>query len=182
MSINFNQTLIAKKGFTLIELLVVTAIIGVLAIISATVFNSILRSQNKTTIVNEIRQNGNLVIDKFERDIRGASKVTCIEDMTVDPPTSCSSTQGSIIMITPTTGNKFFWYCTADQLVRDGESLLNRDPRGGVKTVDCNFNVTSSRPQLVLFHFTLEQRNVAEKAELQSEGEFQTTISTRNYQ
>ena len=182
MSINFNQTLIAKKGFTLIELLVVTAIIGVLAIISATVFNSILRSQNKTTIVNEIRQNGNLVIDKFERDIRGASRITCVTDpITLDP---CPSTEGTIINVIPSAGAPFLWYCNGEDLQRAGANLLNRNERGGVKLVSfsCSFNVTTSNPQLVYFEFTLEQRNTTDKSEFKSEGDFRTTISTRNYQ
>lgn len=168
MGINFRKMVRAKKGFTLIELLVVTAIIGVLAIISAIVFNSILRSQNKTTIVNEVRQNGNLVIDKFERDIRGARFIEFDEDD--DEIITVQSVNSSIV-----------WLCDGDNLLRRGENLLNRDPHGGVKLVDCRFNVTSSQPQLVLFNFTLEQRNQAQKAEFESKVEFQTTISTRAY-
>ena len=63
-------------GFTLIELLVVTAILGILVGISSTVFVGILRSQNKTNATNEVRQNANLAIDLFERDIRSASSIT----------------------------------------------------------------------------------------------------------
>jgi prepilin-type N-terminal cleavage/methylation domain-containing protein len=68
----------SRKGFTLIELLVVTAIIGILIGISTTVFIGVLRSQNKTNVTNEVRQNAIHALDLFERDVRSADSVTPI--------------------------------------------------------------------------------------------------------
>ena len=64
-----------KKGFTLLELLVVTAILGILIGVASNVFLAVLRSQNKTTITNEVRQNATHLIDLFERDVRSAESV-----------------------------------------------------------------------------------------------------------
>lgn len=64
----------AQEGFTLIEILVVTVILGLLLTVAANVFISILGSQNKTSLLAEIRQNASLVIDTFERDVRSAQR------------------------------------------------------------------------------------------------------------
>src|SRR3989344_6673611 len=70
------QKLFKQSGFTLIEILVVTVILGILLTVSANVFITILRNQNKTALVTEIRQNASVVLDTFERDVRSASGAT----------------------------------------------------------------------------------------------------------
>ena len=81
----------SENGFTLIELLVVTAVMGVLAIVSATIISNVLRSQNKTNVTNEVRQNGDLVISKFERDVKQAESVEFLP-----PPPGLSVTLSAV--------------------------------------------------------------------------------------
>ncbi len=178
---------LSKKGFTLIELLVVTAIIGVLAIVSATVFNTILSAQNKTAIVNEIRQNGNIIIDKLDRDIKQASRVCATSELLVG---GCGGTDTSI---TVTLDTNIVWSCdpAGESFIRDSVSVTNSDSRSGVRIAasppsdghpQCQFTVTDpslSPTQIIEARFTLEQRNPSNRAELQSQVPFQVTVGTR---
>lgn len=164
---------LSKKGFTLIELLVVTAIIGILAIVSATIFSSILRSQNKIGIINEVRQNGNIVIDKFDRDVKQSISIT--------PP----GVSTKIIMNTHDSGT-VEWECVggaALTITRNTENVINVDSIGGVQLVPgrCEFNVSGpSRTQIVKFDFDLEQRtDITGKSELTTRVPFEVTIGTR---
>ena len=142
----------SRTGFTLIELLVVTAIIGVLAVVSATIFSSILKSQNKTTIINEARQNGNILIDKFERDVRQANNI---------PDNSTDTKKVTIVL---DEGN-VVWKCddsiTPKNITRDDVPLLNQDSISGIEqTSVCEFTVLrTANSQLVTFKFDLKQRN-----------------------
>lgn len=166
-----------SKGFTLIELLVVTAIVGVLAVLSATVFNSILKSQNKTAVINEARQNGDLAMDKFERDIKQASNVT---------PIGITTTVVTIDL----DGPDAIWRCDdpiVGEITRDYNgsvgSVLNRDSITGIKLIagSCKFIVRGTgQSQLVTWEFDLTQRRTsAGKAEFEIKVPFRTSVGTR---
>src|SRR3990172_5764494 len=118
-------TPISKKGFTLLELLVVTAILGILIGVASNVFLAVLRSQNKTTITNEVRQNATLLIDLFERDVRSAEDVvvTGVNQITLN-----YSGDTSVV-----------WECDDTVLAgenrrftRNGEVVTNAEPITGV--------------------------------------------------
>lgn len=162
-----------KRGFTLIELLVSTAVIGVLAVVSATIFNSILRSQNKTAIINEVRQNGNLVIDKFERDVKQAQSISPIGGPYTD--VTLETSEGNIV-----------WNCSTAQFTRNTISIINTDAVRGVQ-VDagsCIFTVTPSSPvgsQIVTLEFTLTQITSTGKSELEASVRFRVTVGTRSF-
>lgn len=173
-------------GFTLIELLVVSALIGFLAVMSSTILSSILRSQNKTTIINEVRQNGNIVIDKFERDVKQAKEISPIGS-------------GTNVTLTLYDGTPVTWDCSGSNFTRDPDgsgllapvSVTNSDLINGVQvnhTVanDCDFTVTGSSgggtPQLVQLIFTLEQgASAPSRAEFEASVEFEVTVGTRAY-
>jgi len=176
------QEIVYEKGFTLIELLVVTAVMGVLAVVSATIISNVLRSQNKTNVINEVRQNGDLVIDKFERDVKQASQV-CRTGFT--PPNCGGSSQSITLSIESDT---VVWICNTGTgaFTRDGLSVLSTDPVSGVRVVNnCSFTVTGNAapgtPQIVKLDFTLEQRNTAGASELQARVPFSVTVGTRAY-
>ena len=174
-----------NKGFTLVELLVVTAVIGVLGVLSATLISSILRSQNKTAIINEVRQNGDLVISKFERDVKQSSGISITG--AACPPT-CT---GTSVTLTTYQGTDIIWVCTpaaapADGgFTRNGTSVINEDSDNGVSVSVCGFTLQSSAganiPQIVRLQFTLEQRSDVQRAEYQVREPFQVTAGTRAY-
>ena len=197
-------------GFTLIELLVVTAILGIMVGISSTVFVGILRSQNKTNATNEVRQNANLAIDLFERDIRSASVVTGLDgSLDLTPDTSAAGLGFNGILVELQDGSEIKWYCaTTDTfsgnvaIIRDTddshepnwlpggnsteEYITNVDPKSGVNMVcgdgtDGAFIVTGTNNQLVTLEFTAKQGVAAPaRNDYQIELKFLTTLGIRN--
>lgn len=163
-----------NKGFTLIELLVVTAVIGVLGIISASLISSIIRTQNKTAIINEVRQNGDLVISKIERDIKQSESVEVL------------SANG--VRLNLYAGSPVDWTCdtAAGSFERAGVSVINTDEDNGVWVSACAFTVnpsawTSGSTQIVTLRFTLQQRSSVLRSEYQVNETFQVTAGTRAY-
>ena len=187
------------KGFTLVELLVVTAVMGVLGVLSATLISSILRSQNKTTIINEARQNGNLVIDKFERDVKQSAEVCPVDLLAVPPGPNCAISTSTSVALTTYDGTTIVWDCQATSFKR-GQGLdyaaastpanmmdvTNSDVVNGVAVASCSFTVLpkagSNIPQIVTLNFFLTQGSGAPgKAEFQINEQFEVTVGTRAY-
>ncbi len=117
----------SQKGFTLIELLVVTAILGILIGISTTVFIGILRSQNKTNVTNEVRQNAIHAIDLFERDVRDADNI--------------SSSGPNTVTITKPDLTEITWVCT--DATGGNNGLFTRTVNGGTPEEITNTNKTA---------------------------------------
>ena len=115
-------------GFTLIELLVVTAILGILVGISSSVFVGILRSQNKTNATNEVRQNANLAIDLFERDIRSAQQISVIAGPPppLIPNTNFGTKYNGILVVLHD-GSEIRWYCDTTDTSFSGNGAIFRD-------------------------------------------------------
>src|SRR4030043_1109065 len=152
-----NWRIFNKKslGFTLIELLVTTAILGFLAIVSAVIVSAVIKSQNKTEIINEVRGNGDLVIAKLERDVKGASVINFNPML---PRRITLDFEGSPAVV---------WDCNGFDFLRDGRTVTNNDPVRGVQLktaplVDrCSFTVTPKNPgvpQIATLNFILIQR------------------------
>src|SRR4030042_6399725 len=149
-------------GFTLIELLVATAILGFLAIVSAVIVSSVIKSQNKTEIINEVRGNGDLVIAKFERDVKGASLITrnTARRVTLDYEAA----------------PQVVWRCDIGFNFRRNADIINTtDPIRGVQLLAnpnpvCDFQVTPktpNTPQIVTLQFSLIQRSTTQRQEFQ---------------
>jgi prepilin-type N-terminal cleavage/methylation domain-containing protein len=170
------KNLISKqRGFTLIELLITTLVMGLLAVVSANIISSVLKSQNKTTMVNEIRQNGDLVISKFERDVKQAQRVTT----PVPGPGPHTSVTLDI------DGTNVVWDCVT-QFTRDTIVVTNDDTITGVSVATCDFHVSGTPgtgiPQIVRLVFNLEQATGApQKAEFDINEPFDVTVGTRAY-
>jgi len=67
-----------QQGFSLLEMLVVIAIIGVIAGVTSDMFMQIIKAQNKGNVVTEIKQNGDLILNKIERAVRNAEEISFI--------------------------------------------------------------------------------------------------------
>lgn len=68
-----------KKGFTLIELLIVVSIMAILGVIFTNILIESLRGRNKVNAINQVKQNGQVVLDKLSNEIRSAEKVVCVD-------------------------------------------------------------------------------------------------------
>ncbi len=58
------------KGFTLIEALIVVGIIGVTVAIGTDLLTSVIKTSNKATVVNQLKQNVTSTVDEIERAVR----------------------------------------------------------------------------------------------------------------
>src|SRR3989344_1028540 len=65
------------KGFTLIELLVVLGILAAAVGASMIFLTSVLKGTNQANVTAEVKQNGQVVLDSLEKQIRGATDVEC---------------------------------------------------------------------------------------------------------
>lgn len=81
-----------KKGFTLMEILIATGIVAGLSIVIVQLFLSTVRSNAKTEIIKETKQNGDFALSVMERMIRNATSVTSTCDGTA---------QNSITFVNP---------------------------------------------------------------------------------
>ncbi|MFZ2663992.1 MAG: prepilin-type N-terminal cleavage/methylation domain-containing protein [Patescibacteria group bacterium] len=61
-----------QEGFTLIELLLVVALLAVSIGVTNDILISLIRSNNKTQVMNEIEQQSNFVSLKIEKELRNA--------------------------------------------------------------------------------------------------------------
>lgn len=72
----------SKEGFTLIEILVVVSLVAIVGLILTNSLVQTLRGEGKTKIINQVKQNGQVVLDKLTNEIRQAKGVICINTNT----------------------------------------------------------------------------------------------------
>lgn len=70
------------KGFTIVELLVVVVIMVIMGVIFTDILIESLRGRNKVNVINQVKQNGQVVLDKLSNEIRSAEKVVCVDKFT----------------------------------------------------------------------------------------------------
>lgn len=68
-----------SKGFTVIELLVVISITIILGIIFTNILIDTLNGRNKVKAINQVKQNGQVVLDQLSNEIRNADGVVCVD-------------------------------------------------------------------------------------------------------
>lgn len=68
----------ANNGFTLTELLVAVVIMVVIGVVFTNFLIESLRGRNKVSAINQIKQNGQVVMDQLSNEIRGAEQVICV--------------------------------------------------------------------------------------------------------
>lgn len=177
--LTYHQITKNLPGFTLLEILVVMAILGILIGVASSVFISVLRSQNKTQVINEVRQNADLVINLIERDVRDASNLS--------PPS------GNTLTITRDSGD-IIWTCVPEGANNNGhftrdigsgpETVTNDDTLRGV-SVDCTggvFDVTGSTSFIVRVRFSMNQGvDAPTRNDFNINLPFETTVGTRSF-
>ena len=184
-----------RNGFTLIELLIVTAVVSVLAVLSAQIVVSVLRSQNKTAAINNVRQNGDHVLNAIERDIRQS------ESIRYAWPGYPFFTAIKLVIATSSGTATVVWAC---KTVAGGPRYIGRqvgsgplipvrsnDPDTGTDVETCAevFRISPEPmpitdlvlpPWRVKISFDLENaRNLPDISELKANQHFQATFSSR---
>lgn len=137
------------SGFTLIELVLVVALLTIAVGISSDIIISLVRSYNKTQVINELEQSANFVLLKLERELRNATSVT---DITA-----------SSITFTDRSGGVIIYTLNGDVVERQVGGapstlpLTNNTFEGGGVSVSCPsgcFTLLSSNPQVVRINMT----------------------------
>jgi len=73
-----------KKGFTLLETLVAVATFTLLITASVGIFIYITRGASRARTIRQLKQNGNLILERVERSIRDAQQVKRDSDLDCD--------------------------------------------------------------------------------------------------
>lgn len=195
-----------KLGFTLIELLVVLGILASTVGAALLLLTSVLRGTNQGNVTAEVKQNGQVVLDSLEKQIRGALDARLLS--------SAERPNGSLnaLVVTLASGGYLYvacfdsvpgsangWIGTAASFSATSPSiglyqtLTNRDNIAGVDVVcgpcppTCTFGVIlassgSLNPPIVKVGFTVNQGVKApSRQDFLANARFETTISLRRY-
>ncbi len=185
------------NGFTLIEFIVVLGILGFIVTSTVLFLNSVLRGANQTNITQEVKQNGQAVLDSLDKQIRGSISVDGIEGGPVDY-TAIKLTRPNedplyikCLSATATQNNRIGTFVSATAPAADSNytSLSNDDRTNGVNVVGCKFNIVTSSvaqggqvPAVVGVSFTATQGlDAPYRQDFAASAPFQTTISLRTY-
>jgi prepilin-type N-terminal cleavage/methylation domain-containing protein len=167
-------------GYTLVELLVVLFILGTVGTIALSIFVTTLRGSNKSTSVNDIRQNGNYILSQmskmiaYSQEFEGVSK----DGSTYDKSCTISSSGNIYIKIKSFDGGETIFTYANNTIASNDASFIDT----GKMTVT-SFNMTctglsSSVNPTIDISFTL--KSAGSLAENNSSILFETSITPRN--
>ncbi len=157
-----------RLGFTLVELLVVVSVILISVGIAGELIISVIRSYNKTKVLNEIEQNGNYLLAKIAYDLKSAKSVVSF-DTTSWKTFTITDSNGTQIIYTiarvDSSGASCTSSCTGTVTRQYGGGSI--DPMTNydfVEGVDVDYNTsfftrtsTSPDPTTVRLQFTIKQ-------------------------
>ena len=197
---------VMPKGFTLVEFLVVLGVLAIAVGSALLVLTSVLRGTNQANITTEVKQNGQIVLDTLDSQIRNAIGAECKNSSGV--PVTCSSVSASKKYIkligqgidplhikcfwdeVPKTQNGWIGTVTStseNPNESDYSRVTNTDKISGVDIGNCNFSVQEATvgtlsPAIVSISFLVEQGVEApSRQDFVTSVKFQTTISLRRY-
>jgi type II secretory pathway pseudopilin PulG len=185
-----------QAGFTLIELLAVMIILMAVGTIITSILVSSLRSGNKSTTINDVRQSGNYVIAQMSKMIAYAesfdsvmdtsggtgSHTDCIppvvgETTPTPPPLTYSS-----VTITSFDGGSTTFNCTSDgNLASNSADLFPSTMSVALCYFTCSQNSIDTSPTVGI-NFTLKENPNGKTLlpEAQTVIDFQTSVTLRN--
>ena len=194
--------LVSKNGFTLLEFLVVIGLLS-LTIGSILLFlTSVLKGTNQANVTSEVKQNGQVVLDSLESQIRNATDAVCLEDINnnlcdipSDPTTHVKLLRTNAdplhIRCVPAVGQtqngKIDIAVSDNPADSDYTSITSQDTVSGVNIEDCEFSVIPSlggvsAPPIVSVNFKVNQGVAApSRQDFLANVDFQTTISLRGF-
>jgi prepilin-type N-terminal cleavage/methylation domain-containing protein len=171
------------KGFTLLEIVVVIGIFAGIATIVVTILFISLRLSKKSTVLLNIRQNGNVALSQMIKSIRYAK--------TLDSPTSCvppAPTSYTSITITSLLDEGVTQYkcptAPGETISSNSAALIDTnsiDVVPGTCSFTCTQPTVADAPTITI-QFTLTAKN-ANPALVETVGSipFQSSVVLRNY-
>lgn len=181
-----------SEGYTLIELLAVIVILAVVGFVVVAILVSTLRGKNKTSVLNEVTQNGNRVVLQMAKTIEYAKRFEGVKvntgDLSVLDCTSASPvitptpvpTQYKYVLVRDFYDTVIEYSCQGNEIASNGASLIDTTV---FKATDCYFTCSqsfaTSAPSIGI-HFTLSNATEETFAEKQVLVPFETTVVMRN--
>lgn len=177
-------------GFTLIEILVSVTLIGIIGAISSQVFISGFKSQYKSEIIKEVKQNGDYALSVIERMVRNAADFS--------PDQLCNQDESTLSIVNPD-GYTTIFNCDATNYNISSVSatvpgitptgVLLMSNKVAVPAGSCRFRIVCPplplSPKYVFVSFTLTQAAVTGQPtplpENTASVEYQGTYSLGNY-
>ena len=143
-----------QGGFTLVEMLLVVLLLALTMGLTSDMLISLLRSNTKTQVINEIEQQANFVSLKIEKELRDS----------VDVKIPGGGSSGDSIELTLRSGSKVTYRLQGNVLQRSITGTFfpitsNSSPGGVVVSGDGSpvFTITGSNPKVVKLNMTFNQ-------------------------
>ena|SRR3989344_9178114 len=184
----------AEKGFTLVELLSSIVVLVAVGSVIAGIVTSSLRGTNKTTTIENIRQNGNYTITQMAKNIGYAQVFNGLSNDGVNYVTSCPfstaptpapvTTNFNYIKVTPLNSNPITYNCTSTPPTLTANGTVLIDPNV-VSLLACSLSCVqtgSTDVPIIQIGFTLGPKNASNLVENSTPPIlFETSVTIRNY-
>lgn len=177
-----------QTGFTLVELLLVVALMSLAVGVTGDILVSLIRSYNKSQVLNEIEQNANFVAQKLSKELRNATQIVRL-DPSGDSPPNVGDSYNEIEFL-DTSGNTIIYKVTAGGVITRNvgsgdQALTVNNPPSGVTAscigaaTDC-FTLIGSAPQVIEISIKIEQSGSPASKVFQGEIDIEDTIVIRD--
>ncbi len=178
-----------QKGFTLIELLLVIALMSIAVGVTGDILVSLIRSYNKSNVLNEIEQNANFVSQKLGKELRNATQVVSLDPVGASPP-NLGDAFNEIEML-DRNGTAITYKVTVGGVITRkvgagaDENLTINSPPNGVKAsciggaTNC-FTLIGTSPQVVKISIRIEQSGSPTSKVFQGNIDIEDTIVIRD--
>ena len=174
-------------GFSLIELLVVITLVGIIGIIISQMFIINVRTQGKSEVIKEVKQNGDFVMSVMESMIRNSANVA-VSDCNTNTQKLTIINQDGLETTFDCSGSSVASFSgvlqTTPQATPTGSPLTNNK----VAISDCTFRIVCPTPPLypkyVFINFSISYAGsgLTPTPGSYTNLNYQTTVSLRNYQ
>lgn len=191
---SFISHLSSQKGFTLVELLMSIIILVAVGSVITGIITSSLRGTNKTTSIENIRQNGNYALAQMSRNIEYAQVFNGLSNDGTTYATSCPfsvvptptpvATNYKYIKVTHSNNSSITYNCISSPPTLTANSLPLVD-LNGVSLINCSISCIQTNATdvpIIKIVFTLGPKNPSNLVENSTPPiVFETSVTIRNY-
>ena len=189
---NFYKILKSSRGYTLIELLAVTIVLSVVGLVIGAIIISALRGTSKTSIISEIRQEGNNRLSELSKMVEFAQSfdgvsvdnIDYVSDCTIEDPDN--PTHYNYLKVTDFNDAQLTLSCSIDpitsnlNIASNGASLITSD---SIEVTECFFTCTQNflaEPPILGLYFDLTKTTGGGVSDQNYSVSFETNIVMRN--
>jgi len=174
------------KGYTMIELLAVMIVMVTVGVIVASILVSALRGTSKTSVIEEIRNNGNFTMVQMGKMISFAQSFLGVSTDNVNYITNCTASPSPqyYVKIKSFDDKETIFSCnplgSPPTIASNGASLIDTNK---VNLDSCYFTcsqINISEPPVIGINFTLSQKGTSGLFEQRATIPFETSVTMRN--